>query len=99
VLALGFRRVAVEIFRADHLGRENRPGLGHLDVLLLEDRFAGIIGDLGRALLPLDLVEGFHFGVAEHAVELQGRPAGRGRGDPAGRGGFRAAAERLGGRG
>ena len=43
------RDVAVEIFRDRDLGRQRAPGFRHLDVLLLEDHLAAVVGDLGRA--------------------------------------------------
>ena len=50
--------LAVKIFGDDDLGGQQRPGLGHLDVLLLEDDLAGVVGDFRRAPFPFDLVEG-----------------------------------------
>jgi len=66
-LALGGVLFAVKIFRHDDFRGEDRPRLRHFNVLLLEDDFAGIIGDFGGALVPFDLVEWLHVGVAEHA--------------------------------
>ena len=63
------RDVAVEIFRDRDLGRERAPALRHLDVLLLEDHLAAVVGDFRRAPLPIDLVERRHIRVAEHALE------------------------------
>ena len=63
--------VAVEIFRDRDLRRQHAPALRHLDVLLLEDRLAGIVGDLRRALLPLDLVVGMDAGLGEGGLESQ----------------------------
>ena len=58
---------AVKIFRDDDLGGELRPRLGYLDVFLLEDHLAGIIGDFGGATVPFELVEGLDLGAAEDA--------------------------------
>jgi hypothetical protein len=63
--------LAVKVFRHDDLGGELRPGFGHLDVFLLEDDFAGVVGDFGGALFPLDLVKGFHLGITEDAFDAQ----------------------------
>ena len=51
------RDVAIEIFRHRDLGRQLAPRLGHLDVLLLENRLADIIGDRRRPQIPFDLVK------------------------------------------
>src|SRR6185369_10392529 len=76
VVAVG--DVAVEVFGDGDLGGESAPGLGHLDVLLLEDRLAGVVGDLSGALVPLDLVKRRNGFLTEDAGELQslgGAPA------------------------
>ena len=80
VFALGLGRIAVKIFGADDLGREHRPGFGHLDPLLLEDHLATVIGDFGDAAFPFDLVERRNLCIAEHAAQLQcgGRTPGAG---------------------
>jgi hypothetical protein len=69
--ALGGVLFAVKIFRDDDLGGEHRPGLGHLDVFLLENDLAGVVGDFGGALVPFDLVERLDLGVAENALDAQ----------------------------
>ena len=59
-LALGRARRAAEVLRGDHVGGQHRPGLGDLDVLLLEDDLAVLAGDAGGAQLPGDLVGRVH---------------------------------------
>jgi hypothetical protein len=63
--------VTVEIFRDGDLGGEDAPALGDFDVLLLEDRLARIIGDLGGALFPFDFVVGMDAGLGEGVIEGQ----------------------------
>ena len=63
--------LAVEILRHDHLGGQQRPGLGHLDVFLLENDLAGIVGDFRRPPFPLDLVEGIDLGIAEDPLDAE----------------------------
>ena len=65
--------LAKEIFRDDDLGRKLRPVLGHLDVFLLENDLAALVGDLRRAGIPLDLVVGIPLGIAEHPLDLDAR--------------------------
>lgn len=79
--------LAVKILRDDDLGGELRPGLGHFDVFLFEDDFAGVIGDLGGATVPFDLVEGLDLGVAEDALDAEGFGFGLGFGWSLGRAG------------
>src|SRR5262249_6703226 len=67
VLALGRADVAAEVLGDDHVGRELRPGLRHLDVGLLEDHLALLVGDLGRAPLPGDGLERVLAGAGEVA--------------------------------
>ena len=69
--AFGGFLFAVEVFGDDDFGGELGPGLGDFDVFLLEDDFAGVIGDFGGAAVPFELVEGFDLGVAEHAFEAE----------------------------
>ena len=69
--ALGGVLFAVKIFRHDDFRGEHRPRLRHLDIFLLENHLAGVVGDFGGALVPFDLVERFDFGVAEHALDAQ----------------------------
>ena len=47
------------------------PGLGHLDIFLLENHLAVIIGDFGGAFFPLDLVKGFDLGIAKNPFHYQ----------------------------
>src|ERR1019366_9736669 len=69
--ALGRVLFAVKIFRHDDFRGEHRPRFWHLDILLLENDLAGVVGDFGGALVPFDLVERLDFGVAEHALDAQ----------------------------
>ena len=77
-LPLRLGRISVEVLGADHLGGQNRPVLRNFDPLLLEDGLARIIGDLRRAAIPFDLVEGLDLRVAEDPLEWQ-LAGGRGR--------------------
>ena len=61
--------LAVKILRHHHLGGQQRPGLRHFDILLLENDFAGVVGDFGGAPFPFDLVERMGFRIAESAFE------------------------------
>ena len=72
---LPLRRVllAKEIFRDDDLGRKLRPVLGHLDVFLLENDLAALVGNLRRAGIPLDFIVGISLGIAEHPLDLDAR--------------------------
>ncbi len=63
--------VAVEIFRDRDLGGERAPAFRHLDILLLEDHLAAVVGDLSGALFPLDLIERLHLRIAENALKPQ----------------------------
>ena len=65
------RDVAIEIFRDRYLGRERAPGFRDLDVLLFEDNLAAVIGDLGGAPFPLDLIKGRDGKIAENALKTQ----------------------------
>ena len=65
------RDVAVKIFRDHDLRRERAPDLRHLDVFLLENDLAAVVGDFRRALFPFDLVERRDLRVAENALEPQ----------------------------
>ena len=67
------RDVAIEIFRDRDLGRQRAPALRHLDIFLLENHLAAILGDLRRAPFPIDLIERRDFRVAEHALEAKPR--------------------------
>ncbi len=71
-LALVGADLAVEIFRHHDLGRKNRPARRDLDVFLAEDNIAGIVGDLGGAIVvPLKLVERGDLGRAEYAWDAE----------------------------
>ncbi len=63
--------VAVEVLRNGDLGGEHAPALGHLDVFLLEDGLAGIVGDLRGPLFPVDFVEGMDVGLREDGLERE----------------------------
>ena len=65
--------VAVEIFRDRDLCRERAPVFRNLDVFLLENHLAAVVGDLRRAPLPFDLLERRDRRVAKNALETQGR--------------------------
>src|SRR5262249_35758979 len=49
-------KLAAEVLRRDDVGRKLRPGLRHLDVVLLEDLLAALALDPGGAPLPGHLV-------------------------------------------
>lgn len=68
----------------------NSDQIGHLDVFLLEDDLAGVVGDFGGAAVPFDLVERFDLGIAEDPLPSQGIAgrSGTGRGGGAAAGGF-----------
>ena len=70
--ALARRRVQLpaEVLLGDDVGRVLRPGLGELDVLLLEGD-AVAVTDPRVADLPLDLVERVHAGLREQAPHGQ----------------------------
>src|SRR3989304_1447979 len=73
--------VAAEVLADDDVDRELAPGLGDLDVLLLEDALAALVGDAGRPVLPLDLVVG-----VDVRAGGAGRPAEAPRAGPVGAG-------------
>ena len=76
-LALGRANLPAEILRDDDVGGLLGPGLGNLDVALLEDDFAALVADHRRAKLPLDLVERIDAGLGEEARKRQpGRRGG-----------------------
>ena len=70
-LALGRAEVAAEVLADDDVGGELRPEVGDLDVLLLEDRLARLVGDAGGPVLPGDLVVGMDAGTGPAALEGQ----------------------------
>ena len=75
-LALGRAEVAAEVLGHDDVGRELAPEVGDLDVLLLEDGLAGLVGDAGGPVLPGDLVVGMD--VRAGAAALEGQATDRG---------------------
>jgi hypothetical protein len=60
MLALGASQRAAEVLLRDHVGRQLRPELRHLDVSLLESDLARARRDHRVAQLPLDLVVRVH---------------------------------------
>lgn len=52
--------IAIEIFAGNDLCCQLAPGYRQLDIVLLKDCLATIIGDHSFPYLPLDLVEGMH---------------------------------------
>src|SRR5262249_32979394 len=73
-LPLGSTLLTVEIFRDHHLGSQQRPGLRHLDIFLLENDIPGVVGDFSGAPLPFDLIEGFELRATEDSLKGQGGP-------------------------
>ena len=63
--------LAVKVLGNDHLGGQQRPRLGHFDVLLLENDFPGVVGDFRGPPLPFQLVEGIDLGVAENPLDAK----------------------------
>ena len=61
----------VKVFGYHDLGGQERPRLGHLDVLLLEDHLAVVVGDFGHPLFPFDLVERFDGRAAKDPRDAQ----------------------------
>ena len=84
-LAIGRAEVAAEVLRDDDVGGHLRPELRHLDVFLLEDDPAALVGDDGRAHLPFAGVVDVDARLGEEAVDgdaaglgfLSGRLGGR----------------------
>ena len=75
-LALRRAEVAAEVLADHDVGGELAPEVGDLDVLLLEDGLAGLVGDAGGPVLPGDLVVGMDARAGPAALE--GEAAGRG---------------------
>ncbi len=75
-LALGRAEVAAEVLADDDVGGQLAPEVGDLDVLLLEDRLAGLVGDAGGAVLPGDLVVGVDARAGPAALEGEALGAG-----------------------
>ena len=91
-LALGRVEVAAEVLADHDVGRELAPEVGDLDVLLLEDALARLVGDAGGPVLPGDLVVGMDVRAGPAALEGQAASAlageaGTVRACEAGRGG------------
>ncbi len=63
--------VAAEVLADDDVGGQLRPEVGDLDVLLLEDALAGLVGDAGGPQLPGDLVVGMDARAGVAALEGQ----------------------------
>ncbi len=63
--------VTVEIFGNGDLGGQFAPGFGDLDVFLAEQRFAAVIGNFRRAVVPLDLIERRHAGSGETGFKFE----------------------------
>src|SRR5215471_10646198 len=63
--ALGSSGGAAEVLRSNDIGGEHRPGLGDLDVPLLENGFAVFAGDRRSPMLPGQLVGGVDAGRGE----------------------------------
>jgi len=76
-LAPGRPQLAAKVLRHHDVRRRLRPGLRHLDAVLLEHRLALLVGDHGVADVPLDAVEGVDAGLGVAALDRQ---AGRARG-------------------
>ena len=57
-LPLGRAQMPVQVLRGHDVGRGDRPVRRRLDILLLEDDVALLIGNRRGALLPLNLVIG-----------------------------------------
>ena len=68
-LALRRAEVAAEVLADDDVGGQLAPEVGDLDVLLLEDRLAGLVGDAGGPVLPGDLVVGVDARAGPAALE------------------------------
>ena len=76
-LALRRAEVAAEVLADDDVGGELAPEVGDLDVLLLEDALAGLVGDAGGPVLPGDLVVGMDARAGPAALEGQAADGGR----------------------
>ena len=70
-LALRRAEVAAEVLADDDVGGELAPEVGDLDVLLLEDALARLVGDAGGPVLPGDLVVGMDARAGPAALEGQ----------------------------
>ena len=97
-LALRRADVAAEVLADDDVGRELAPEVGDLDVLLLEDGLAALVGDAGGPVLPGDLVVGVDAGAGPAALEGQALDRGLAVGCRAVEGGAPGAGVAAGGR-
>src|SRR5208282_5992501 len=70
----------VEVLGDHDVGGGLRPALGGLDVFLLEDDLALLVGDGGGTEFPFHFVEGVDTFLREHSLELQATLAGKGVG-------------------
>ena len=70
-LALRRAEVAAEVLADDDVGGELAPEVGDLDVLLLEDALARLVGDARGPVLPGDLVVGMDARAGPAALEGQ----------------------------
>src|SRR4029077_14973520 len=63
--------VAVKIFRHGDFRGERAPILRDLNVFLLENDLAAVVGDFRSASFPFDLIEWRDGSIAEHTLETQ----------------------------
>ena len=68
-LACGCAELAAEVLGDDDVRRRLRPSGRDLDVLLFEERLAGLVGDGGGAVLPRDVLERIIAGAREVALD------------------------------
>ena len=73
VLALWRADVAAEVLADHDVGGQLAPEGGHLDVVLLEDGLAGLVGDAGAPRLPGHLVVGVDAGRRPATLEGEAR--------------------------
>src|SRR5205814_1342234 len=73
-LALRRAQGAAEVLAGDHVGGQGGPALGKLEVLLLEDYLAVLVGDGRLARVPLDSVVGVNAFSGESALDAESRP-------------------------
>ena len=72
----GRAEVAAEVLADHDVGGELAPEVGDLDVLLLEDALARLVGDAGGPVLPGDLVVGMDVRAGPAALEGQATDRG-----------------------
>ena len=77
-LALRRANLPAEVLRDDDVRGLLRPEAGELDVALLEDQLAALVGDDGRPQIPFDFVEWIDAVLGEEPLVLEAghRPAG-----------------------